>query len=399
MVFNRDTIEAVQTTADSWAHAPRSFAVVAGRAVASAPRLGWLAALAPLLVYIRTLAPTVYNLDSAELTTAASTLGIPHPPGYPLYVLLGKAFTLIPVGDAGYRMNLMSAAFAGLTLVVVYFIVLHLTDSRVAGISASWMLGASYHFWADAVVAEVYMLDAFLLASLVWLLFRWSVSGGTSTLVMAFFVFGLGMANRTTFLLCLPAAALYVVLNRRSRGRRWWAAPLAVLPGLALYGLLPLRTATDAYVWGSSYDLSGHAIHLDLTSPSTLWWFVSARVFQPLAHFHGAREFAAQLGIFAGWAWRGFLGIGVVLALLGVAHLWRRRWRDALLLALIFAPLTAFYANYAVPDKETMFLPSFLVIAIAAGAGGRVVLGQARLASGRSMVHSALVLCLMAARH
>jgi hypothetical protein len=138
-------------------------------------------------------------------------------------------------------------------------------------------------------------------------------------------------------------------------------------------------------------------VHLDLNSPSTLWWFVSARVFQPLADFHGAGNFASQLWTFAGWAWRGFLGIGVVLALLGAPYVWRRGWRDALLLALIFIPLTAFYANYAAPDKETMFLPSFLIVAIAAGAGGRVLLAQARLGSAQSVVQGALVSCLLIA--
>ena len=390
--------EAIRFRVDGGIRSPGQLEATARRVLAYAPRLGWVAAIAPILAYVGTLAPTVYNLDSAELSTAASTLGIPHPPGYPLYVLLGKAFTLIPVGDAGYRLNLMSAVFAGLTLLAVYFVVLHLTDSRVAGIAASWMLGFSYHFWADAVVAEVYMLDAFLLASFIWALLRWSVSGRTSMLVLAFFVFGLGLANRTTFLLCLPAAACYVAVNGRSRHSLWWLAPLAVLPGLALYGLLPLRTATDApYVWGSMYDLTGRAVHMDLTSPSLFWWFVSAGAFQPFAHFHGAGEFASQFELVAGWTWRGFLGIGVVLALLGIPCLWRRGPRDALLLTLIFIPLTAFYTNYAVPDKDTMFLPTFLIVAIAAGAGGRVLLARLGPASSLPAVRVTFALCLLTA--
>ena len=377
---------------------PGTTVAAAERALAWAPRLAWLASLAPFLLYLKTAAPTVYNLDSAELSTAAWTVGVPHPPGYPLYVLLGKAFSFIPVGDVGYRLNLMSAVFAGLTLVALYFIVLHLTGSRVAGLTASWLLGFSYHFWADAVVAEVYTLDAFLLASLVLLLLRWSVSGKASTLALAFFVCGLGLAHRTTFLLCFPAVALYMVLNLRRMGRRWWLAPLAMLPGLALYGLLPLRSATASpYIWGSSYDLSGRAIELNLASRSMLWWFVSARVFQPFTHVYDFRGFLSQLWEFAGWTWRGFLGIGVVLALLGMPYLWRRRWREALLLALIFIPQTAFYANYSVPDKNTMFLPSFLVIAVAAGAGACALLALARSALRRPALGVAVASCLLIA--
>ena len=74
--------------------------------------------------YLLTLCPTVYVGDSGEFTTAAYTLGITHPPGYPLYVLFGKIFTLIiPFGNIAYRVNLMSAFFGALSCVIVYLIV------------------------------------------------------------------------------------------------------------------------------------------------------------------------------------------------------------------------------------------------------------------------------------
>jgi 4-amino-4-deoxy-L-arabinose transferase-like glycosyltransferase len=370
--------------------------VASDHILARASRLVWVASLAPFLAYLKTAAPTVYNLDSAELSTAASTLGVPHPPGYPLYILIGKAFSLIPLGDVGYRMNLMSAVFGGLTLVAVYFIVLHLTGNRIASLVAAWVLGFSYHFWADAVVAEVYTLDAFLTAVMTLMLLRWSASGSTITFCLAFLAFGLGLATRTTILLCLPAVAIYVLLNRRSWGRRWWLAPLAALPGLALYALLPIRSATGAsYMWGSSYDLSGNPIHIDLTEPSQLWWFVSARVFQPLMHIYNGGEFVDQLWTFTGWLWRGFLGIGVVLALLGVAYLVRRNKKELLLLSLIFIPQTAFYVNYAALDKETMLLPSFLMCALAAGAGAAALLALARSSLARPALYRAVALFVL----
>ena len=78
--------------------------------------------LTTLGVYLRTMAPTVYNLDSAELATGAYTLAIVHPPGYPTYLLVGKLFTWLPVGDVGYRLNLMSGTFGALTVTCVYLI-------------------------------------------------------------------------------------------------------------------------------------------------------------------------------------------------------------------------------------------------------------------------------------
>jgi len=67
-------------------------------------------------VYLFTACPTVYLGDSGELTAAAFSIGIPHNSGYPLYVLLGKLFCLIPLGSIGFRVNLMSCFFGAGTV-------------------------------------------------------------------------------------------------------------------------------------------------------------------------------------------------------------------------------------------------------------------------------------------
>ncbi len=77
-----------------------------------------LAFLLPLALYLSTVAPTVYNLDSAELTTAAYTGGLLRATGYPLYLILGKLWSQLPIGDVGYRMNVFSAIFGALTLAI-----------------------------------------------------------------------------------------------------------------------------------------------------------------------------------------------------------------------------------------------------------------------------------------
>lgn len=83
--------------------------------------LGLLVFLISFTVYLLTLCPTVYVGDSGELIAAAYTLGIPHPPGYPLFTILGKIFiTLIPIGSIAYRVNLLSAFFASATVTMLY---------------------------------------------------------------------------------------------------------------------------------------------------------------------------------------------------------------------------------------------------------------------------------------
>ncbi len=92
-----------------------------------------LAGLVAFAVYLRTLAPTVMWYDMGELTTTSYVLGIAHNTGYPLYILLGKLFTFLPFGDVAYRVNLMSAVFAALTVSLVFLIIHDLTKSMPGG--------------------------------------------------------------------------------------------------------------------------------------------------------------------------------------------------------------------------------------------------------------------------
>ncbi|HEX8684115.1 MAG TPA: DUF2723 domain-containing protein, partial [Ardenticatenaceae bacterium] len=88
---------------------------------ASLLRWEWRSILAfslPMLLYLVTMAPTIYNLDSAELTTAAATGGIVRATGYPLYLILGRVWAELPIGDVGYRMNLLSAVSGALTVLL-----------------------------------------------------------------------------------------------------------------------------------------------------------------------------------------------------------------------------------------------------------------------------------------
>jgi hypothetical protein len=88
----------------------------------------------------------VLPADSGEFQLAGAVLGIAHPPGYPLYTMLARLFTLIPVGSAAYRINLFGAVCGALTLAVVTRTVRRATGSTVAGLAAAAMLGLSAPF-------------------------------------------------------------------------------------------------------------------------------------------------------------------------------------------------------------------------------------------------------------
>ena len=313
---------------------------------------------------------TVYNLDSAELSTAAATLGIPHAPGYPLYVLIGHLFTRIPLGDVGFRMNLMSGVFGGIALVLLFSIVHHLTSSRASAVFAAWLLGFSYPFWSDAIVAEVYTLDVALVLATLLCCLRWQTHKRTPDLLLIGLLFGLSLANRTTNILSAPALVLFLLPDLRRHWPRICASAAAVLPGLSLYLLLPLRSASShAYRWGSGYDLSAVPDRRDLTDPASLWWYVSARVFRGFAEAYTWDDRAREAMDFAADLWLAYLGGGALLAAAGAAILLLTQRRVAALLLIVAVPHTLFYVNYAVPDKDTMFLTSYAVLAILAGVG------------------------------
>jgi len=129
-----------------------------------------------LALYVHTLAPTVLPSNSGEFQFVADVLGIAHPPGFPLYTMLGKLFTLIPVGDIAYRVNLMSAFFAALTLAVVSCTVRRVTGSALGGVVGALALGTSTTFWAQATTANVRSLTAFFAALMLFALVSYLVT-------------------------------------------------------------------------------------------------------------------------------------------------------------------------------------------------------------------------------
>ncbi len=157
-------------------------------------------------IYLHTLTPTIDLHDSGDMIGASYTLGIPHPPGYPLYCLLGKLFSLIPLGNIAYRYNLFSAASAALAVMMVYFISLKVGRSTEHGarstghgeknstlhaprstlhaprsmlsflipaVIAALMLCFARVFWQQAVIAEKYTLNALFATVLIFILLKW----------------------------------------------------------------------------------------------------------------------------------------------------------------------------------------------------------------------------------
>lgn len=244
----------------------------------------WLARLSfidwPLLLafglafsmYLLTLAPTVYNLDSAELTTAAATDGLVRATGYPLYLLLGWLWSWLPVGDAGYRLNLFSAFNGALTVALASLILRRLGVGRWPAIGALGLLASAPFFWALSVIAEVYTLHTALTAGLILLLLRWAGRPTPVRLALVALLAGLSLGNHIATVLLLPGCVWYVLtVNPRQALalRALGPALLAFGMGLSIYLYLPWRySANPAFRYVSICPIYYSAGHLFIWSGS-----------------------------------------------------------------------------------------------------------------------------------
>jgi len=342
------------------------------------PGLAFLMFVLPFVVYLRTLAPTVYGLDSAELATAAYTLGLLRSPGYPLYLLVGKLFTYLPWGDVGYRMNLMSAVFGAMTVVLLYRIVYHLVGRPLIAATVALFFAFTYYFWAASVVAEVYTLYAFLMACLILLLLAWSRTGDSRLLYAVAFIYGLSFSNTPVAALLAPGLAFFTLATDRRQvlkpGNILTIALFFAL-GLSVYLYFPLRYLADPpFNYVGQYDGTGHFWKVNLTSWSGLWWLISGGPFTDLMFSYSLPEVGLESLRYVYQLWGNFLAIGLAFGLLGLIISFRENRKTCLFLSLLFLTHGTFFINYRVVDKQTMFLPTFLSWAIWIGWGYKAVL-------------------------
>jgi Protein of unknown function (DUF2723) len=196
------------------------------------------------ILYVGTLAPTVLaygapdTFDSPMLQTEVSVLGVGHPTGYPTYMMLTHLFTYLPFGDPAYRVNLASAVYGVAAVLVVYLAGLRLGGRAVAAAAGALGFGLSGTFWSQATIAEVYTLEALLVALVIFVLLLWREGREDRYLLLSAFLVGLSLTHHLTSVLLVPAAPAFVFLTER----RIFSRTVLMLKGLGLFllGLLPL---------------------------------------------------------------------------------------------------------------------------------------------------------------
>ena len=215
---------------------------------------------AVLALYLLTLAPTTAMWDAGEYMAAAYGLGLPHPPGNPFFVLLGRTFSILPIAPTvAQRINVL-AALSSAVAAAVWFLVAHRVLSewiegrwqRIAGSVAAALIGATaFTVWHQSVVNEkVYTVALAGLALISWLIIRWlDAPDGRSadrTLLLVAYLLGLGYANHMAGMLAAPAVLVAVVARRPGILLRWRfvaMAFLALMLGLTPFLTQPIRAA------------------------------------------------------------------------------------------------------------------------------------------------------------
>ena len=185
------------------------------------------------VVYFDTMAPTVSYWDCGEFIAVSHTLGVPHPPGSPLYLLLGRVASMLPISkDIAFRVNLLSPLVSAFSVLFLYLIIVQFInhwrgelnstrDSLISfgsGIIGSLTFAFTDSHWFNAVEAEVYAFSTFFTAIVVWLILVWNEKadedGNEKYILLIAYMLGLATGLHLLNLLTIPFVALVIYFRK-----------------------------------------------------------------------------------------------------------------------------------------------------------------------------------------
>ena len=313
-----------------------------------------------------------YGVDAGDLLSAILTDGIPHPSGYPTFLLLGKLFQYLPFGTPYFKGSLISAFFssiaAGLLTLFSGRIFMKEKDtirSAFLPVTTGIALGLSPFFWSQSVIVEVYGLAAFFFVILVFWLYL-MVNGQITKksdiwITVLSILVGVGFGNHLMIGLMLPCMiyAVAIFLKNGNQPRHLIKYFIFMLTACALvYAILPIRASKNPVVnWGNPQTLEGFI------------WLVSGKLYQGLAFKIPRGEILDRISFFAGLLQKQFGFIGLIIGLLGLVRVaslpnkmkWIYFW------TVIAYPV--FSIGYLTNDSVVYLIPAFIIFAIFIGYG------------------------------
>ena len=322
---------------------------------------GWLLAGLALVFYVITLAPTVLWGDGAHFQRSAHQ-GVLDADGGGRFVWFQAArlFMRLPLEDPAWRVNLLSAVAAALTVLGIVATARQAGLSRAAAAAAGAILAVSHTFWVHAVRAEIYTVFTCLMSLELWLWFRWRPDD-RRPLAAAILLLGPLMLSHQMTVLLLPALA-YLLWRRRAwlAPRQWAGIAAALLVSVGLAALV-LRWQTGASTLAGS-----------LVSYFTRF----GRDFTPALFDFSPATFPRDAATWAAFFFLQFVGPGLVLIGLGAGHWLRKRhageeaWAA---LTILYLTDLLFAFSYRVNDQYVFYLPGYLACVLFAGRGWDVL--------------------------
>lgn len=321
----------------------------------------YLSGLVIFLTYLFFLSPSLYSGDSPLLYTSVFAMGTAHPPGYPLYVLLGKISTFLPFGSIPYKLNLFSAICGVAASAVVFMSVHLLTKDIPTAIFSAILSGFLPLAWSESVKAEVYTLNSVLMLVIFYLGIRFiSENGDRRLLFLGSFILGIGMGNHHTIGFMIFPLMFLLALNKQNRVSTIFISVLFFMLGFSVYIFSYVRSLkyfSDGILF--SYSDSSSFRRFLITFFREEYGSSIPAIAGPASHptslLQGPYNAVRHL-IFENMGWLS------VLAILSIVPLWKRR--KSLLFYFLMALasygiiLSAMVYSFEEPVEKDLFLLS-----------------------------------------
>ncbi len=309
-------------------------------------------------IYFSGMAPTYNSDDSPETSAAYYTLGIQHPPGYPLATLIGRIFMNIPLGPPAFRANLVAVFFSLLAgFMILMFVSLIIKNKAKdpdiytalfipAAAAAFYLFSGSAWLQGSIGKGGLYALNSFLLAANLYSLFR--MNEDKKYLYLFALVYGLSLCNHwTSMIVIAPAVIYYLVMERKSLDiRKISIAALFFLLGASVYIYVPLRNMTGpAYCWG------------DVKSIKDFIWLISRAQYSGIEVKHNIGDTLNLLGYYLKNLFSTEFPWGTALLIIpGLIMLAMKQAKKGVMLIASYILITVNVASFATPPAKTEWL-------------------------------------------
>ncbi len=304
-----------------------------------------------------------YGSDGGDFLAAVLTQGIPHPTGYPTYVLLGSLFQFLPVSTPVFRAvleSLLPAAISAGLLAgwIVYIMGSKETSTLLAAFIAGTAWGIAPLLFSQAVIIEVHGLQSLFVVIVLWwvtLNLTHLSKKNTGWVLCLSVVVGLGLGNHLILVLFAPVAvlALYYMVHQSKSWKLLVAELGLAIMGTFVYIYLPIRAhAYPAVNWGNPQTLAG------------FFWEISANPYQGLVFSASKIAILERLRSIASLLLDQFGALGLVAGVIGVTlYSFKIKWLRWILVWIFLAYL-AFAIGYNAEDSVGYLLPAIMMFAV-----------------------------------